>query len=713
MQGGLHIDFETASPADLKRVGVHKYAEHPDTRTWGFSYRIDAGPVKTWLFGQPLPAEVTEHIASGGWTVAHGAMFERTIWNKVLRRNYPDAPQLTIEQQDCTLCRATTITLPAALDAAAAVMGVAHRKDMNGHTLMMKMAKPRRIDMFGNITWWDDPENIKHLMYVYCPQDVLAECDIDAVLPALSEEERRLWILDQKCNDRGLPLDITHAKRMVNLVELAKKRADRELRRLTNRELVKISQVQQIVAWLKKRHIAVGTMQKGDIPDLIWQAQMLDDKVAEQVITLRTEAGKNNVAKYAKMVEMTCADGRARGLLQFNGASTGRDAGRLLQPQNMTRLDYEKDGWVVRWLHQMLDDPRFDDDKILSAFEIVHGNALPWFGKAIRSFIKAEPGHKLVGGDFSNIEGRGNAWLAGEEWKLQAFRDFDAGIGPDLYKVSYARSFGKDVSEVDRQGRQVGKVQELSLGYQGGVQALLKMCRKEGANVRDMVLSVEAMTDAYTWDKVSIRYDASRDTANLSQQAWTALTIVVQSWRKAHPAIRQSWRDYQDAVLNAVSVPGTIVECAGGKVKYVYLGRYLYCQLPSGRIAVYVDPEIVTEKREFVNDDGEIYERWVHGLRFWGINSVTHKWSRQPLYGGLLTENLCQMIARDMLKFAEDNVTLFGYDVVLKVHDELLSHVRKEFGSPQDFGNIMLMKPTWAGDWPIAVQSWEDERYIK
>lgn len=713
MPEAVHIDFETASTSDLKQVGVYRYAEDPRTRVWGFCYRFDQNPVHTWMFGDPEPVLLLDWVRAGGRIVAHNAAFERTIWNWVLlRRYYPHWPALQIKQQDCTMARAQTLAMPAALGDVAKVMGAQYQKDDIGHALMMKMGKPRRIGKDGTITWWDDPKDIKYLMYTYCPLDVLAETALDDVLSPLDPSERELWELDQQCNDRGVPLDIPHAKRMIRLVVLAKKSADVEMRRLTNRKVSKVTKIADLSAWLRQRGFHVDGMQKGDIIDLITQAELLDDQQAKAAIQLRSEAAKTSTAKYGKMVAMACSDNRVRGLLAFNGARTGRDAGRLLQPQNLTRLDYETDGRAIDYLHMLLDTD-LSDTEIVNTFELIYGTPLVWFAKALRSFIKAEKGKKLIGGDFANIEGRGNAWLANEEWKLESFRAFDRGEGPDLYKVAYSRSFGKQVEDVDKPGRQIGKVQELSLGYQGGVKALLKMARNNGVNIRLIVDAVYEAVSSEIWDTVAAKYEHAFDQSGLLEKAWTALKIVVTSWRRAHPNIVESWKDYGDAALDAVYRPGIMVPCAGGKVHYICYGAYLYCRLPSGRVMTYVNPYIVTEKREMIDKNGEPYEITVNSVRFYGVDSTTRRWFRQALYGGLQCENNTQGIARDVLKYAERVLTYMGYDIVLKVHDELLAEVYEEFGNPEEFAALMRLKPAWAADWPIEVQAWQGPRYVK
>ncbi len=263
-----HLDIETRSSLDLTKTGVYRYVEDPDTSIWLFSYRFDRGPIQRWLApglqsgGQGSPAALLEHIAAGGWVVAHNANFERQVWNAVVRRlaGCESWPRLHIQQMNCTMARALAVHLPADLDTLAQVLGVAEQKDKDGRRLMLQMSKPRKRDP---LTWWDEPEKIERLG-AYCDQDVATECAIDAKLPPLSDDERALWELDQRINDRGMALDIESIHRCVAVLEVAQERANARMSELTGGYVRKVTEATRSVEWLEARGIPAASIAKAE-----------------------------------------------------------------------------------------------------------------------------------------------------------------------------------------------------------------------------------------------------------------------------------------------------------------------------------------------------------------------------------------------------------------------------------------------------------------
>jgi len=351
----------------------------------------------------------------------------------------------------------------------------------------------------------------------------------------------------------------------------------------------------------------------------------------------------------------------------------------------------------------------------------VHGPLEPLnlLSKALRSMIVAAPGKRFIGGDFSNIEGRVNAWLAGETWKLQAFQDYDDKTGPDLYKLAYARSFGIPVEDVGKgQKRQIGKVQELALGYQGGVGAYLTMGATYGVNPFDLSKPVYEATSAEQWDRTAAKYHApgTRKYA-LFEREWTALQVLVDNWRAANAAIVQSWWNYQDAAIAAVAAPGNVVyPDHTRRVAYYSDGRCLWCILPSQRLLCYSSPEVVEEHVEYYHaESGETRTRLKRKVTFWGTDSRTRQWTKASLYGGLQCEDIVQAASRDAMVDAMFRVEQYGYPVVLTVHDELLTEVN-EFSTEHNehhFAEIMAQKSDVYEGLPVSVGAWEDKRYVK
>jgi len=728
MQNKAHIDFETRSPTDLRKSGVHRYAEDPNTRPWGFSWRIDNGPRGRWMWGDPDPEVLLQHIRDGYIVAAHNAIFERTIWNYIVRRYFPHWPELKISQQDCTMSRAAAVSYPQDLGSLCAALKTPNQKDKEGQALMMQMAKPRKFNADGTITWWDEPYKIQRLMQ-YCDTDIDTECDIDVRIPALTPYERAVWEFDQIINDRGIYIDVEAVKKCVELVDLAKKSADAEMRRLTGRNVKKCSQDREIVAWITARGIPCTTVKKGEQDDLKFMASLHGDELVRDVIDLRADSKKTSTAKYKAMLECVCRDGRIRGTLNYHGAGPGRWAGRLIQPQNFPRLDYEKEGYLVMWLVDLLESKRTAEE-VFEMITAVYGESgthapMRLLSKLLRSMIKAAPGNKLVGGDFSNIEGRIAAWYGNEQWKLQAFRDYDTIIGydskqrevrkgPDLYNVAYAKSFAVDIKSVDNQQRQIGKCQELALGFQGSIGAFIMMGATYGVNPYDLTDPVRKAVSQAVWDATAAQYEHSKDKNGLQINEWTAIKIIVDGWRRSHPGIVQSWWDLQDAAVEAVSAPQNIITVLGGKISYYFDGQHLWCILPSGRMICYASAFVKHTEQEYTDKlTGEVKKRWKNVVHFWGYKDG--RWKEMALYGGLQFENIVQGTARDVMVDRMFAVEHDGFPIILTVHDEIVAEVAKNRTdlNEERFAQIMSVLPVWAQGLPLTAKAWEDERYVK
>lgn len=718
----VHLDFETCSVVDLVKAGVYRYAEDKDTYVWGFRFRFgNSGPVEEWRPGYPDPVRLLEHIAQGKTVVVHNAAFERTVWNWIIVGRYcRHWPTMTIQQQDCTMSRAAAIAHPQSLEKLVHALNASVAKDMEGSALMKKMAKPRAFNADGTITWWGSPENVDRLMQ-YCGVDVEAETGVDELVPPLSAGNRATWEFDQLINDRGVRFDMPLVRRAASLVEYAKKQNDRVMRDITDRTVPKCSNDAKIIAWLNSRGVECTSLAKGEIEDVVFMAGLTDDEKALEAIALRKAAWKTSTAKYAAMAKCANVDDRIRGLLNWHGASTGRWAGRLVQPQNFPRVDSEDEflQGKIAYLHDLLGSS-LSIPEVYEYLVVLYGplEPLQLLSQALRSMIVAAHGKKFISADFSNIEGRGNAWLANEMWKLAAFKAYDDGEGPDLYKLAYASAFGIDVAAVTKFQRQLGKVMELALGYQGGVGAFLTMGATYGLNPYSLTEPVQAATSADQWDRTMAQY-YSPGTKRLDLQApeWTAIKILVDNWRAANPAIVQSWWNYQDAAIEAVAAPGTVVHPKHtNRIAYYSDGRCLWCVLPSGRLLCYASPMLVEEYVDYYDKvTGEKRQRLKRKVTFMGTDSRTHQWVRQSMYGGLQCENIVQALSADIMIEAMFRVEDAGYNVILTVHDEILTEVdgtRSDLNE-HDFAKIMsAASPTYAG-LPISVGAWEDTRYVK
>lgn len=323
--------------------------------------------------------------------------------------------------------------------------------------------------------------------------------------------------------------------------------------------------------------------------------------------------------------------------------------------------------------------------------EILHGSTPLVIADCLRSMFVAAPGKELICADLANIEGRVLAYLAGEEWKLDAFRAFDAGTGPDIYKLSYSRSFNVPVDQVDDdEQRQVGKVQELSLGFQGGVEAFQSMAKLYGVKVDD-------------------------------EQA----DVFKCLWREAHPATKQLWWDTNDAAIRATENPGEVVRA--GYVKYRKRGSFLFCQLPSGRCLSYAYPKIV--RRIWIETEDGTPKTWPvekplpkgaketgaprKAFRYMGVDSTTRRWGEQHAYGGYFVQNNTQATARDLFAAGMLRLEAHGYPIVMHTHDDAAAEVDRGFGSVEEFKALLSEVPPWLAGCPVAAKGWRGVRYRK
>jgi DNA polymerase bacteriophage-type len=624
-----HVDLETRSGLDLKKVGAYRYAEDSSTEI------------------------LLAHARGCGLPVlAHNAGFERTLLNSY-------GAGLRPEDQACTLARANALNLPANLEDLGKALGAAIQKDKDGHRLMLKMCKA---------SYSPKPGEMARLQ-AYCDQDVLSEAAIDAMLPALSDFERKVWVLDQHINDRGFAVDVPVIERALLAVHEATRRADRKMWELTAGAVETCSQAARIVTWLRSRGLAATSIAEGEHDELMLRCEVFGDDLAREVIDLRQATSKT--FKFQSMLDTACRDGRIRGTLVYQGALSGRWTGRIPQPHNMKRVETEEDERTVADALDILQQPMSASGHV-SALEVLCGPPLDALSLCARAMIVAPRGRKLVGGDFSNIEGRINAWINGEMWKVRAFRDYDEGVGPDLYRVMASSILGKARDDISKDDRQLwGKVPELACGYQWGVNAFAKMGRNYGVRVDPPL--------------------ARR---------------IVAGWRDANPGIVAGWAELQSAAISAVERPGMVVPCLSRFVLYNYRDGFLWCRLPSGRCIAY--PGAVVEwKRRIVVIDGDEVEFDNQGVSFWGQKGG---WRKLDLYGGMQMAHVVSGIARDIM--AEALLRLDPtYPVVLHIHDEALSEVDEDCGSADEYRRIMEVASAWTAGLPITAKAWEGPVY--
>lgn len=652
----LHIDFETYSAADLPACGLDNYATDPSTGVHCMAFCFDDEPVQLWfeaLADNPWSIqEVSRHIKAGGTVVAHNAAFELAIWNNVCVPKY-GWPPLKAEQMRCTMAQAYAMSLPGSLDKASAALVLTQAKDMAGARVMMQLAKPK-LDG----TFWrpeDSPEKFDKL-YAYCKQDVEVERALDERMMQLSDQEQRMWVLDQKINQRGVHVDIPSINKAMALVEAEKARLDKEMLRVTNNVVGKCTEVQLLVKWIRSRGVEIKGLAKADVLDSL-SGDLPDD--VRTALHLRREAAKSSTAKLIAMKNRASRDGRVRGTLQYHGASTGRWAARGIQVQNFPRPRVGTKQKHIEDILAMLHDRDYID--------INYGPVLDALADSLRGFICAAPGKELVAADFSAIEARVLAWLAGEEKVLDIFRTHGK-----IYEHAAAGIYNKHIDEVNKDERQIGKVAVLALGYGGGVGAFQSMARVYGVKVED------AKADE-----------------------------IKKAWRDSHKHIVHYWYDLEGAAINAVELG---VVCKAGppnrQVAFVRKGSFLWCKLPSGRVLCYPYPQIKAVETPW----GEQRS----ALVFMSVNGVTNKWEETKTYGGSLCENVTQAVARDLLAEAlvrlEDN----GFPVVMHIHDEAVVEIATGMqDAVHRVEQIISAVPTWAAGLPISAEGWQGERFRK
>ena len=663
----IHGDFETRSILDLAEVGTDLYASHPSTEPLCFSYAIDDEPPQIWTPGEPFPDDITEAARAGGRFVAHNAAFEMAIWNEIMAPRF-GWPGLAIEHVRCTMAMCYAMALPGGLDRAAAALKLTTRKDAAGGRMAMQCARPRAIAPDGSPIWWDDPVRLGQV-YRYCIQDVNVERELYKHLMALSIVEQQTWRLDQAINKRGVYIDLPLVHRAIEVIAIEQEELRDEINRLTGGYVSSATEVQRLMTWVGMNGFPMENLQKATVAEAIGSEET-PEKV-RRPLEIRQDSAKTSTAKLSAMLRTVGKDSRIRDTAQYHAASTGRWGGRRVQVQNLPRPMIEQPE-----IEDVLDNilPKGTPAEAHAAIKLCYGSPLKVLSSCLRGIFRAAPGHDLIAADFANIEGRVLAWLAGERWKLDAFRAYDNKEGPDLYKLSYAKAFGKPVDSVTKDQRFIGKVMELALGYQGGVGAFKAMAAGYGQKTTD--------EDAET---------------------------IKDAWRSAHPKTVSFWRDIESSALSAVLSPGTKtgVEREGRRITFLVRGSFLWCQLPSGRVLCYPFPSVKPRLMPWGEERQQTH--------FYGVDAETSQWMQQSTYGGKLTENVVQAISRDVLVAAMHRLTAGGYDIVLHVHDEVVAEIPQDATADtlKDFERTMAQNPTWAEGLPIAVEGWRGERYRK
>lgn len=728
----LYLDTETFSGADLKKVGSYAYAEHPTTEIIICTYAIDDGPVEVWdCTSEPvMPISLRialRNVMRGRMRiVGHNfLMFDRLVmkhcWGVDIK------PRNTID----TMIRAFRHALPGSLDALCEVLGVSadNAKDKRGKALIQRFSKPTpknyKIRRYTAETHPDEWA----LFIKYAVSDITAMREVFHKLPRWgnSEFEDRVLELDQLINDRGFKVDVALAEAAIEAVEKHKAQLQEEAQRkyggsLTGKDFL------PILRELAPAH-RIHNAQKSTLNDLLADDDLPDD--ARTIIEMRLGAASTASTKYNPLLLGRSSDDRRRGCLQYGGAKrTLRWAGKGFQPQNLARGYYHDD----------------ELDKGISA--LLKGRAHRRFDVAkltastVRSCIIPEAGHKFVVADYSNVEGRGLAWLAGEETALDTFR-----AGLDIYCVTAGKMFGMDPDDIKKnfkEIRQIGKACELGLGYEGGVGAFVTFAKNLGLDLIEMAKTMDGTFPDHIWAATARGYEWARiqeakrpphpgekddrPSYILDKKVWRTCDAIKRMWRESHPETVAFWRDLKDGILAAVRNPGrefwagahlrrngerairiwrTVeFDSSGRKVP----GWWLCMELPSGRILSY--PGIGVSVTKETDEDGRVNTNV--RIKYQGENQLTRQWTTLYTHGGKACENIVQALCRDLLAYAMINVEGGGYPIVLSVHDELVCETpdTPEY-TVAELEKLMCELPEWAEGFPLVAEGQELKRYAK
>ena len=645
----LSCDIETFSDVDLIRCGVYKYADSPNFEMLLFAYAVDDGDVHIIDIagGEELPEEIIQAIKSDTVVkTAYNAQFERVCLSRYLK--LPEGEYLNPQSWYCTAVQAAELALPLSLADVGSVLGLERQKMTEGKELIKYFCVPcKPTKSNGNRTRNRPCHDINkwETFKKYCMRDVDVERQIADKLKMypISDEEHRLYVLDQIINDRGVLVDCELAKQAVKLNSIQSAVAVEQAYMITGLE--NPNSVTQLKQWLKENGVEIESMSKKAVKSL---ADETDGDVSE-MLKLRLLMAKTSVKKYEAVIRSVCSDNRVHGMMRFCGANrTGRWSGNILQPQNLPQ-NHLPDLTLAR---DIVKDGDFE------MLDMMFGNVPNVLSELIRTVLIPKPNHRFIVADFSAIEARVLAWIAGEQWRIDTFKN-----GGDIYCASASKMFKVPVEKngVNGELRQKGKISELACGYGGSVGALKNMGAVE--------MGVQE----------------------------NELQGLINDWRNANPHIVRFWYEVGNAAMKAIKEKTTVPL---GKLVFAYERGILFIRLPSGRRLSYIKPRIGTNR--FGGDS----------ITYMGINSAK-KWDRLETFGGKLTENIVQGTARDLLANALINAANAGYDTVFHVHDEIICEVPNGYGSVDELCRLMCIKPEWADGLPLNADGFECEYYKK
>lgn len=636
----LSIDIETFSSVDIKKAGLYKYVQAPDFQILLFAYSLDGQPVQIidLAQGERIPDEILSALQDPGIIKhAYNAPFEWYCLNKFF--------YTPIDQWRCTMLHGLYCGYTAGLAATAAALGLPEdkRKMSVGNALIRTFCipcKPTKTNGHRTRTLPHHEPEKWQLFKEYCQQDVVTEMEIENRLSSfpVPDQEQYLWTLDQWINSYGIAVDPVLIEGALEISATTTEDLMREAVAISGLDNPK--SVKQLSAWLEEETGEdITDLRKDTVSKML---ENLEAGQAKRMLEIRQELSKTSVKKYAAMQEAMCSDGRVRGLLQFYGANrTGRWAGRLVQVQNLPRNHME----TLSMAREMV------KNKKINHLKVIYGNIPDILSQLIRTAFVPSPGHLFLVADFSAIEARIIAWLAGEQWRLEVFATHGK-----IYEASASQMFGVPLEKIVKGNpeydlRQKGKVAELALGYQGGAGALISM---------------GALNQGLTEEE---------------------LPEIVRRWRAANKRIVDLWYSLENAALHVMrtgqptGIKGLIFAREGDHKNQQ---DFLTITLPSRRKLFYARPFLT------INDRGR------EALHYHGVNQKTRKWEVVPTYGGKLAENVTQAIARDCLAESLIRVAAAGYKPVMHIHDEVVLDVPEAQADIERVCKIMGQPMPWA-----------------
>lgn len=688
----LWLDLETYSEIDIKN-GAYKYAEGAEIIL--FSYAINDAPARVVdiLHGEKYPRDAEDALHNPECVlIAHNAQFDRTV----LKKFFPTVANP--RRWKDSMIKAYSLSLPGSLAALCEYCGlpVDKAKDKEGGMLVRKFCIPGK---FGRAV--PPAQNADWQKFInYARLDVEAMREVWKRLPNWNDtpEFWAEWHIDQGINDRGMKIDLGLASCAIEASAEVSEKSNATVQRITEGKAKTAGQRDVLMRFLESLGYDVQDMRKSTLERALDDPSLPDE--ARELILARLQAAKASVKKYDALIRSTCSDGRLRGCLLFCGAQkTGRWAGRLFQPQNLPRGTLTPEQVYIA----------IDAIKTGTA-GLLYDDVNSVVSSCLRGAIIAPAGAKLVVADLSNIEGRVLAWLAGESWKLDAFRAYDRGEGVDLYKATYARTFGIKAADVTKKQRQIGKVLELAMGYMGGVGSFLAFATAYGVDLKELADHTWQSLDKNTLITAHDQWDFFKQrnmTNGLDEETWTALNAIKLAWRGAHPAITRFWHETEQRVMAAFGFGSP--SYGYFPVSFTNTKFGLACRLPSGRVMAYPRAELPADESE----------RCL--FKYYAPLKVRKGFAMCKTHAGKIVENITQAVARDVLAANLARVEDAGYQIILSVHDELITEALDveclQGGlldwSADGLAALMATPPAWAKDLPLAAAGFESYRYKK